>query len=663
MPKLAMFLAKTNSVLEDKDIFTKLGDALINSGDSGNARLCYILTRCDLNVIGKRLLQTAQFPHIEATRLGIYYLLRAKDSQTLTDIGSKKCSEDNRMSGALLLIPVFQDYLLQGEVDKSISVMEILLPKSKLRPFIQSLCVDIPALMFYSEAIANYALQLFEESVAIILQILKGGVPLPDIFTSHIQALTGALHVLQLRSTDTDNPQKDLYKNGREILRSVIPKLIDADVEIYQPEFLVNVAKLPEAVPFLEELLLRKVFLGKDFTLTPEPARVDHACMLLLREIYHYRTGNVAGLVEDFETITVHLLGDNFVKVSKLIGNFLNGNPHIHDKIRREASKQFETLKDFTNLDWSSEESKSPPEKISKAIPYDARLSERFVLDYNTEGPDVALLEKDIIGRGFDAKSVPSHPAKDFAEKGYRYVSLSIVANFVTVRVTCCFIMAAYCFYQAMLATQDTHLPEKFAYHGLILKCIKAIKSYGRTSLAPPLIVSFVQRSRLSMIFRANHHLSQVIRTSENRMEATFPELNFLSEDKIQMMAAHWQIVLNVRMLCPFSCSNIYTIQEGELALTSKQQVTSQLIFEKVEADGFTNLTPEYLYRQFLFSEVWAGRVTLPMFAIEGVTSIVEMRSFKLTRAEAMIAMADLHGYDLEDVEMMMDWDVIRRDE
>lgn len=211
----------------------------------------------------------------------------------------------------------------------------------------------------------------------------------------------------------------------------------------------------------------------------------------------------------------------------------------------------------------------------------------------------------------------------------------------------------------------------------------------------------------LSFIYRANQHFSEILR--KNRKHDGI--VNFIDEGCSKKQADDWQLLLNIRTVCPIIFTEIFTIAEGRLALQFLQNLNYSTIKEKIRSEMYSSNTPKFMYHHILFNAVWSEflspedteyekpvpDVASIMLQIENIddkvdskeekdrkqkkndeilkekekkeqlqrelaeTPLIDRMGFRLSRENAMIHLAELYGYGIEEVELMMNWQRIRR--
>lgn len=414
-------------------------------------------------------------------------------------------------------------------------------------------------------------------------------------------------------------------------------------------------------------------------------------------------------MISDFASATMN----SNKKIDSAIATFLSSNPMIHEKILKSATKQFERLQayidDYTGLPINDFKF---PEVLQNVFADEKPHLSACYLVQNQSGPNLQNLEKDILGRNDqddeESDKIPGIMTDvELAEKAYSYVNLEVICKGQHETI-CCLTMAAQYFYKSMLATPETSIPEKFGYLGLIQECCSnQLRSYVNIYLHDPSTGLHVLRAMLSFILRANQHFSEILR--KNRKHDGI--VNYIDEGCIKKQADDWQLLLNIRTICPITVTEIFTIAEGRLALPFLQSLCYSTIKEKIRSEMYSRNTPKFMYHHMLFNAVWSERLSpedteyekpVPdiaslMLKIENIDekidsneeklrkqkknadvlkekekieqlqrelaekSLVDRMGFRLSRQNSMIVLAELYGYGVEEVEIMMMWQRIRR--
>lgn len=413
-----------------------------------------------------------------------------------------------------------------------------------------------------------------------------------------------------------------------------------------------------------------------------------HNRLLLLRGAFQYKRYRVSEMLEDF---TRAALNTGKREITKAIGKFLASNPLIHEKIVRLMTTQFSRLSDYIDkYDWGP----IPPtldQVLQNENPTleENGLSSVFRLTSSGKGShlqDAIFLEKEILGRKDNPFKFEEEEDDDdesqvekekdtpttLAEKGFSYVDLEVICLSIDTTISS-LTMGAHYFLQAMVASPDSCIPEKYAYLRLVNECMEnSLKGYWNLFMVSPQVALYALRSSLSLTFRANQHMSQALRKHQREFklaETLRFGVNFIEDGKVGDVTARWQNALNWRMLCPIFNPEIFPVGDGAVALLSMRFLFQATLTEKVKAGIFSKNAPEYLYNQILFNEVWCERVNPEDTGYEGGKHLPEVESvplverigFRMSRNEAMQHLAEFNRFDMKQVEHMMSWHLIRR--
>lgn len=407
-------------------------------------------------------------------------------------------------------------------------------------------------------------------------------------------------------------------------------------------------------------------------------------------------------MTEDFASAAINTLKRS--TVGQAIAKFFSSNPMIHEKVVKVGCSQFnrlvECLTSEDSQDSMLDECNFVQIMTKTSANLEIFLSENItVSSVGDKGPDLNCLEQNILS---GSEKTP----EELAEKGYSYVDLMAISGSGPL-ILCCLSAAAHFFTQAMLKTKKNNLAQIFGYRSLVLECSNQMTGFKETRVFPEALALHALRASMGYRVMSNKYFQQILKQNRGKKGGT----GFIDSSELKFEAGLWQMLLNLRMLCPVSLSHVYGIAEGRLALGSMLSLNHFLVSGKNAVGMFSDNAPEYLYRHAAFKAVWNEDIKPEDTGFEDLipepsefndykekideekdseeekqrkrernqeletekleaesilkelknTPLVYREGFEATRGNCMQALADIWGFQIVDVERMMNWNCLRR--
>lgn len=672
----------------DEDACIQLAEHLIRKKDYERAHHCFSkIGCCDLNAIG-HILASKKI----GSKLAAQYLIKTEDTKGLLFHGKSYCSSEdgsgNRNQGAIFLIPLIFIFEKKGQFNQAIEVLRLLLPKSMYFRSVQELAADLVETI---DDFSFYECEGFADAVLWEVERICGDTLLgkvPDMFNEGsgvlslktddrlkaLNALPGALHVL------LGSPKKDSDTNPIGICERLLTPLLTEALYRKQFELVFILAKCPGMKENIEKVLsengmLQQLESGMDRKFTP--GQFYGSGLLFLRAIYNYKRNRISDMLSDLDK--ANLLGIGHSKLMKPMVSFIVTTPMVHEKIVNMMAIQFLELRKFLEGKCrSSFPEAGTSDILSDMMPYTGFLSDHLNLravwaDKGRKGPLLEVVEKKILMDG----NAPDEIAMN-------YLDLAEMAPGLESTISS-YIQAIAHFYEAMESNLD--ITVKYAYMRLIEKVCEELEPYTTIAVTGAYFSLYGLRTKLSFLLRAHFHLNQAIRIYN--MQTSFSEslgkffakltfnsitgLSCGSNEKIADLVGDWQNLLNLRLLCPLSTTEIYAVGDGNLALCLGSRINNQVVLEKVdkyidENWGNVEIAKRFSCDYHLFHELWRQRIEpglfyekLLNFEEDENLLVSQTKAFQITKDRLMQSAAKLYGYDLKEVENMMHWHRIRR--